>query len=448
MDSHNSTNKTETEIKPKRSARLRNKSKTNSVDNSMNNVDNSTNNIENAEEKSISEVKNESNTLDDSKEEKPNSRLSSPGVGTRGRKTKKLDNEMSSSAPSTPTERSRRSSSIKLENKSEKSLVKSPRAKSKTRRTRGKKLSKSEAYVVEEPNSDDESSSNIDPVEKEIKRKSQSIVVEIEHKEINLVKTPSILAESTDVSQQDIEHSNISSEQTISSVDIKSDVEDSENNSQQSISKETIKKEEIKDNKIPKHFTIDIKSDIGSKPLSATSPLKSSDDNNNEHNSGNATSSSNNSNSNTINSKNTPTTNHYNSRSHSKRKKKLILKKSELSSRSVHIPAGLVNPFREKPHHQKVDEHIKEDMLIIRECIQSRSDTANKLVTEKQDIGNSHGTRRSLRGTSLANSNQANGANANGVSSPKARYSPEQLTKLNSYNQGVLPFYALDDISK
>jgi len=56
---------------------------------------------------------------------------------------------------------------------------------------------------------------------------------------------------------------------------------------------------------------------------------------------------------------------------------------------------------------------------------------------------NSQGTRRSLRRTSLANSHSTNR-----VSSPKTHHSPEQLTKLDSYNQGVLPFHALDDISK
>jgi len=338
----------------------------------MNNIDNDTNNNENIEEKSISGVNNETNNMNNTIEEKPNSRLNSPKVGTRGRKTKKLDNEVSS-APATPTRRS----STRIENKSEPSSIKSPKA----RRPKGRKPTKNETY--EEPDSGDESHSNIDPVEKEIRRKSQSIVVEIEHKELNLIKPPSALTESSDVSQQDIEPSNISSVQTISSVGIKSDVDDSESSSQQQLSQETIKKEEIevKTNEDSKHFTIDIKADARAKTLSV-SPIKS-----NEDNSGNVTSASNNSNSNAANSKNTSSTNHYNSRSHSKRRNKLTLKKSELSSRTVHIPSGLTNPFKEKPHHQKVDEHIKEDMLIIRKCIQSKSDTTNKLVTEKQDVG-------------------------------------------------------------
>jgi len=54
------------------------------------------------------------------------------------------------------------------------------------------------------------------------------------------------------------------------------------------------------------------------------------------------------------------------------------------------------------------------------------------------------GQRKNLRKTSSTNSYNING----GVSSPKARHSPEQLTKLDSYNQGVLPFRELDDISK
>ncbi|ORX57128.1 hypothetical protein BCR36DRAFT_580538 [Piromyces finnis] len=447
-------NKSEIEVKPKRSARLRNRSKTNSVssvENNLNNTDNIINNSVSTGDKSISSgVNNESKTLNNTEEEKLNSKISSPNVGTRAkniRKTKKVDNEMSSSAPSTPTGRSRKSS-VKTEDVSEQSLIKSPKAKPKTKRTRGRRSTKSEEYIVEEPESDGGSVTTIDPVEKEIKRKSQSIVVEIEqHKELNLMKSSSNLLTSSEVSKQDTETSNILSNQTISSIDV-NDTDNNENINQQLINQEPVKKEniEINSGETPKQFTIDIKPNVEANELLS----KSNENSTNDKNNNNVISSTTNNSTNST-TKNTASSNHYNSRLHSKRKKKITLKKSDLSGRSIHIPAGLVNPFKEKSHHQKVDESIKEDMLIIRECIQQKSETTNKEAPEKQDIGtkkNPHGTRRSLRRTSLANSNQSHGTNVNSVTSPKARYSSEQLTKLNSYNQGVLPFYALDDVSK
>lgn len=88
-------------------------------------------------------------------------------------------------------------------------------------------------------------------------------------------------------------------------------------------------------------------------------------------------------------------TNSHSSRSsYGRRKKKLALKKSELSSsgRAIYIPAGLINPFRER-HHQKVDESIKEDLAIIREAQKSNSEGTDlsKNISEDHGEKSDHG---------------------------------------------------------
>jgi len=422
-DSQNidNSNKNEIETTPKRSTRTR--SKNNSEDNNENNaINNPQNNNSEMTLKKTIPVESSADLTTSYRTNETNSITNSPVItrGRAARKAKKTDSEVSSPALS---ERSRRSESD----------TKSTRGRSKSKRSRYKKVSQSEQLVKEDNGTVDNAAvkSQI-TTEKEIVNETP-VAVEIDGKGSSPLKPQLAITMSSETSLQEIDHSSVlSSEHSISSVtEIKDEADESEISVQQVTSQTSSSTtEKVKPSTLNlKNFTIEIKSNI--KQSNESDPKTDTIHNN----SGTKTT--------------PPASNHYNSRSHSKRKKKLTSKKHELSSRSVYIPAGLVNPFREKSHHQKVDENIKEDMEIIRECNKSKTDSPSKLEIEKLDNTskkNPQGTRRSLRRNY---SNQGQNTNANGVvGSPKARYSPEQLTKLNSYNQGVLPFHALDDISK
>jgi len=349
------------ETTPKRSTRTRSKNNSEdiNVNNTINNLQN--NNSEMTMKKTVP-IGSSVGTVTSYKTNETNSITNSPVV-TRGRaakKAKKTDSEVSSPALS---ERSRRSS------KSE-SDAKSTRGRSKSRRSRGKKVSQSEQHVIEDNDTVDNTTvKSKKTTEQETINEAPPVVVEIDGKDSSPLKTQLANSMSSETSLQEVDHSTIlSSEQSISSItEIKDEVDESEISLQQ-VTSQTSSSTTEKVKPIPtdlKNFTIEIKSNI--KQSNESDPKTDTIHNNST-------------------TKTTPpASNHYNSRSHSKRKKKLTSKKHELSSRSVYIPAGLVNPFREKSHHQKVDESIKEDMEIIRECNRSKSDSPSKLETEKLD---------------------------------------------------------------
>jgi len=261
-DSQNVTEKVkknETEIVPKRSTRLRNKSRNNSVDNSdSTNNSNNNNNIDNNKinDLGIKRIILTGRGIDSEKTDKitkEQSVMNSPGAVTRSKSIKKetkVDSDISSSSLTiTQSERSRKSST-KTESNSEPSDVKSPKEKSKTKRLKNKKSIKNETYVIEDTNTDNETSTNNNEImENEITKKPQTVVVEIEDKKDNSSKSPSLLyiSDPSETSIQEIESSIISSAQSISSVtDIKDEVNESEDSSQQLISHETISTEEKK----------------------------------------------------------------------------------------------------------------------------------------------------------------------------------------------------------
>jgi len=358
-DSQNidNSNKNEIETTPKRSTRTR--SKNNSEDNNENNaINNPQNNNSEMTLKKTIPVESSADLTTSYRTNETNSITNSPVItrGRAARKAKKTDSEVSSPALS---ERSRRSESD----------TKSTRGRSKSKRSRYKKVSQSEQLVMEDNGTVDNAAvkSQI-TTEKEIVNETP-VAVEIDGKGSSPLKPQLAITMSSETSLQEIDHSSVlSSEHSISSVtEIKDEADESEISVQQVTSQTSSSTtEKVKPSTLNlKNFTIEIKSNI--KQSNESDPKTDTIHNN----SGTKTT--------------PPASNHYNSRSHSKRRKKLTSKKHELSSRSVYIPAGLVNPFREKSHHQKVDENIKEDMEIIRECIRSKSESPSKLETEKQD---------------------------------------------------------------
>ncbi|KAL6598692.1 hypothetical protein U3516DRAFT_563513 [Neocallimastix sp. 'constans'] len=423
----------EQENTPKRSTRLRSRTKSNDSKTKTNEI--SIKKITFVSS-SVSEIKDDSKNKEENND---SNKITIPDLGRSLRKDKKqdkndIDSDTSIASSVTSPRRGR-----KVSSKSDLSEAKSSKEKAKSKKSKSKMSSKSESTAVENTISEGNSEDVGEHIKLEEKIKpSRTIVVEIENKN-NLVKQESIttISDVSDNSLQEID-ATMNSVQTVSSVEKDDSIENIQK-SDQSISNIKTKKLNIKiknDNSNPKpnqFLTDKINNEI--KDNNEDRNTTPTPHNNSSHRQNNKTP--------------TPSSNHYNSRSHNKRKKK-SLKKSEVSSsgRSVYIPAGLVNPFREKSHHQKVDERIKEDMNILRECIKSLSEINAKPLIENSETGtkkneNSQGTRRSLRRTSLANSHSTNR-----VSSPKTHHSPEQLTKLDSYNQGVLPFHALDDISK
>lgn len=333
---------------------------------------------------------NVNNSKNSSKnKEENNNKIDSSGDVKNLRKDREhdksdIDNDISVTSSISYSGRSRKSLS-----KSNPYEVKTSKEKIKTKKIKSKKSSKSDPIIVEniilDGDSEEDKIEHIKLEEKKIKS-SGTLVVEIENKN-NLVKQESIISisDSSDSSLQEIDTS-VNSTQTISSIE-KDDHIKNIRKSNQSIDNGEIKTRKI--NLRIKNIPIIIDNKLNPKPNETI--LDKINNKKKDNNSRNASPNPHNNSSNHgLNNKtSTSSSNNYYSRSHSKRKKKSTSKKLEISSsgRSIYVPAGLINPNREKSHHQKVDEGIKEDMDILRKCIPYKSGVNAKPSIEKLEKG-------------------------------------------------------------